>query len=272
MTALISGRRLFEAAVSEDDRRVSASSDQGAYPPSDRRASASFEFTREGEEKDSSPVSPSKTTAALAQTEEEETPNLELEEARSTARPEPEPAPDSTTESPEQPTLTNGCPTDDEPEIRAEPHRAEQPVAPVVEFSFGRLVRAYPHPAGGHGVEHPAYRPHARAVWSKLTAPQKQDATRAAPNAPGKEWLGHWLDSGRETGRFEIVEQRADVPRVWVRTDTPQWAAWDHYHRAEGRRSPTTQHRVDGKLQTGWMHASEWPPSLENVERVGGVQ
>ncbi len=116
------------------------------------------------------------------------------------------------------------------------------------------------------------YQPHARAAWGKLTAPQKQDAARAAPNAPGKDWLGHWLNDGRETGKFEIVEQRADLPRVWVRRDTPQWVAWVKDYGTKGRRPQTTQHRVDGELQTGWWFASEWPPSLDNAERVGGVQ
>jgi hypothetical protein len=129
-------------------------------------------------------------------------------------------------------------------------------------------VRDYPHPPGAHGVGRPAYYPHARGVWGKLTTEQKQLALRAAPHAPGKEWLGHWLNSGRETGKFEIAEQHAVAPRVWVRKGTPQWAAWV----ADGRRPLTTQHRVDGHLETGWMFESEWPAGLKAIERVEGVQ
>jgi hypothetical protein len=117
-------------------------------------------------------------------------------------------------DSTEQPTLPNGCPRDDEPKIRAEPDSARQAAAPVFEFSLGFLMRDYPHPPGGHGIEHGAYRAHARTAWGKLTTGQKQAAVRAAPHAPGKEWLGHWLDSGREIGKFDIVEQRAVAPRV----------------------------------------------------------
>jgi hypothetical protein len=200
---------------------------------------------------------------------EGETLGPELQEATFAAPPEPAPLPYGTSDDTEQPTLLNGCPNGRERDVRA---RAARATAPVVEFSFARLVRDYPHPQGGHGVECPAYYPHARGVWGKLPTAQKQDAVRAARHAPGKEWLGHWLDSGREAGKFEVVELRAVVPRVWVRKDTPQWAAWVDYHRAEGRRSPTTQHRVDGELQTGWMFKTEWPPpSLDNAERVGGV-
>jgi hypothetical protein len=129
-------------------------------------------------------------------------------------------------------------------------------------------VRDYPHPQGGRGIECPAYYPHARGVWSKLTTEQKHDAVRAASHAPGKEWLGHWLNSGREMGKFEIAEQRVAVaPRVWVRMGTPQWAAWV----ADGRRPLTTQHRVDGELETGWMFESEWPPNFNFVQRDGGA-
>jgi hypothetical protein len=180
--------------------------------------------------------------------------------------------PHGTRDNTEHPTLPNGCPRDDEPDVRAEPDRAERATAPVVEFSFARLMREYPHPPGDRGVERPAYHPHARTAWSKLTIEETQVAVRAAPHAPGKEWLGHWLNSGRETGKFEVVEQRTAVLRVWVRKDTPQWAAWVDYYRADGRRPQTTQHRVNGEPETGWMFESEWPPRLENVLRAGGVR
>lgn len=92
-----------------------------------------------------------------------------------------------------------------------------------------------------------------------------------ASKAPGKDWLGHWLDGGRETGKFAIVEQDAVVPRVWAQKDTPQWAAWVDYYRANGRPPPTTQHRVNGELQTGWMFASEWPPGDDGAKSSGGA-
>jgi hypothetical protein len=201
---------------------------------------------------------------------EEETLDLELEEARSAARAEPAPTSGSTTESTERPEPPDGCPREDEPEVRVEPDRAEQAPAPVLEFGFARLMRDYPHPTGGHGIDHRAYCPHARAAWGKLAISQKQDAARAASNAPGKEWLGHWLDGGRETGKFQIVEQRAGVPRVWVCRGTPQWAAWVDYCRTNRRPLLETDRLVNGDRQTGWMFESEWPPGLTNAERVGG--
>jgi hypothetical protein len=199
---------------------------------------------------------------------EEETLVSEVQEAAFTAPPKPSPMPYGASDSAEQPTPPNCCPSGHEPDVRAHPARAERPTVPVVEFSFACLVRDYPHPPGAHGVGHPAYYPHARGVWGKLTTEQKQAALRSAAHAPGKEWLGHWLNGARETGKFEITEQRAVAPRVWVRKDTPQWAAWV----ADGWRPLTTQHRVDGELETGWMLETEWPPGVGNVERVGGVQ
>jgi hypothetical protein len=182
----------------------------------------------------------------------------ELREATATAPPEPGLEPHGPSE---QPTPPNGCPSG----LRAQPARAKRALAPVVEFGFTRLMRVYRHPRGG--VDRPAYEPHARGFWGKLTPKQKHDAVCAAPYAPGKQWLGYWLDSGRETGKFEIVEQSAAAPRVWVRKDTPQWAAWV----ADGRCPLTTQHRVDGELETGWMFESEWPPNFNFVQRDGGV-
>jgi hypothetical protein len=183
------------------------------------------------------------------------------------APPERSPTPYRASNSTEQQMLPNGCRSGHGPDVRAQPARADRATAPVVEFSFARLVHDYPHPLGAHGVECPAYYPHAQGVWSKLTPNQKQDAVHAAPRAPGKIWLGRWLNNGRETGKFEIVEHSA-AQRVWVRKDTPQWAAWV----SAGRRPLTTQHRVDGELETGWMFETEWPPDVGNVERVGGVQ
>ncbi len=190
--------------------------------------------------------------------------DLELHKASSTASPEPAPTPSSTTKRIEQPTPPNGYPRIGEPEVRAS-DSAEQGAAPVVELSFARLMRDYPHPPGGHGVERRAYFPHARGIWGKLTTEQKRNAVHAAAHAPGREWLGHWLDNGRETGKFEVVEERAVVQRVWVRKDTPQWIAWEDDYGAKGQRPLTTEHRVDGELQTGWMFESEWPPGFGRV-------
>jgi len=211
--------------------------------------------------------SPTPKAGATGPMREGETLAADLQQGTITATPEPASTPRRADNSTEQATHANGCPGGYESEVRAQPARAEPATAPVVEFSFARLVRDYPHPQGGRGIECPAYYPHARGVWSKLTTEQKHDAVRAASRAPGKEWLGHWLNGARETGKFEITEQRAVAPRVWVRKDTPQWAAWV----AAGRRQLTTQRRVDGELQTGWMFESEWPPNFNFVQRDGGA-
>jgi hypothetical protein len=47
----------------------------------------------------------------------------------------------------------------------------------------------------------------ARRAWRALSDAQKAEAINAAPHAPGKIWLGHWLDDARETGVFEILKQ-----------------------------------------------------------------
>jgi len=135
----------------------------------------------------------------------------------------------------------------------------EQSTPRMIEFSFERLMRDYPHPPGADEIA--AYRPTARAAWRKLTPEQKQEAVGAVPSASGKDWLGHWLNDGHETGHFEILQRPAVVPRVWVRQGTPQWDAWVSFLRRTRRTPPTTQHRVDGELQTGWMFESEWPPA-----------
>jgi hypothetical protein len=217
------------------------------------------------QERDSPTPYPAPAAAPEAPPREGELLDLDLQEASSTGEPGSAPTSDSSTTSTEKPG------PHDEPDIRAEPDNTGQAGAPVVEFSFARLMRGYPHPPGGCGIEHEAYRGHARNAWNILTPAQKHDAERAAPNAPGKEWLGHWLNSGRETGKFEIVDQRAVVPRVWVRKDTRPWEAWVKHYGANGRRPLTTQQRIGGELQTGWWFASEWPPSVENAERVGGM-
>jgi hypothetical protein len=222
---------LHEKPLFEADRthyRASASGENRTSASSDHRARAPSNSKKEEAKKDSSPVSSCKVGPAA-----QIGPQVEGE-------------------------------LFDCDEIQDEPNAASR----VVEISFARLLRDYPHPPSSQ--EHRAYRPHARTAWSKLTPAQKASAVRAATNAPGKEWLGHWLDSGRETGKFEVVEQCAVVARMWVRHGTPQWAAWVKHYGANGRQPPTTQHRVNGELQTGWMFESEWPPGFEHVDVDGG--
>jgi hypothetical protein len=43
--------------------------------------------------------------------------------------------------------------------------------------------------------------------------------------------------------------------KVFIEIDTPQWAAW-----LKVRRSPQTDHRVEGRIRRGWWFDSEWPP------------
>ena len=234
-----------------------------------RSAEPSSNNLQEGDFPTPYPAPKTEPTAPLG---EEDKHGLEILEATFAAPPEPSSTAYGTSDRPKKLTLPDGCPTGQEPRPRAQSAETERGTAPVVEFNFACLVRDYPHPPSSHGAERPAYYPHARSVWAKLTIQQKQCAVRAAASAPGKEWLGHWLDRGRETGNFEIVEQPPEARRVWVSKGTPQWFAWIDYYRAEGRRPLTAQHRVDGKMQTGWMFDTEWPPGAENGVCVGGAQ
>jgi hypothetical protein len=277
---VLDGRPLFEVALTSEQVRDAVvtlrwdGDDTGtAVPPQEARAvhggrnERSAESSRNNPQERSSPTPyPAPTAAPTGPRGEGGMLDPELQEASSSTPREPAPTPSNPTESAEQPAPPNGCPRNGEPEVRAT-DSAEQ--APVVELSFTRLMRDYPHPPDGHGVERRAYFPHARGIWGKLTTEQKRNAVHAALYAPGKEWLGHWLDNGRETGKFEVIEQRAVVQGVWVRKDTPQWVAWEEDYGAKAQRPLTTQHRVDGELQTGWMFESEWPPGFENIERVG---
>jgi hypothetical protein len=161
----------------------------------------------------------------------------------------------------------------DQPQVHSQTELAQGASGSIGACSFGRLLRDYPHPPGPHGLEHGAYRGHARGVWNKLTIEQRQASVRAAGSAPGKDWLGHWLDEGRETGNFEVMKQRIPESRVWVRQGTPAWEAWEECYGANGRRVQTTQHRIDGELQTGWFFESEWPPGYEElIGRTGAAR
>ena len=117
-------------------------------------------------------------------------------------------------------------------------------------------------------MEIPAYYPHARKAWNKLSNEQKQSAQLTVQKASGERWLGYWLDDGRETGEFRVARD-TDGARVWLREGTPEFEAWRENYRANGRRLPTIQHRVGGQLQTGWMFESEWPPNFNFVQRDG---
>jgi hypothetical protein len=141
--------------------------------------------------------------------------------------------------------------------------------APSSQPSFARLFDAYPHPPGA--VEIPAYYPHARKAWNKLSTEQKQSAVQAAPDAPGDRWLGNWLDDGREMAKFKVAARDSGRARVWVREGTPEFEAWRENYRANGRHLPTVQRRVGGQLQTGWMFESEWPPNSNFVQHDGGA-
>jgi hypothetical protein len=161
---------------------------------------------------------------------------------------------------------------------QARPHQADgmqsttaeaSASAPSSQSSFARLFDDYPHPPGA--VEIPAYYPHARKAWNKLSNEQKQSAQLTAQKAPGERWLGHWLDDGRETGEFRVADRHTDEARVWVREGTPEFEAWRENYRANGRRLPTIQHRVGGQLQTGWMFESERPPTSKKVCVGGGA-
>jgi hypothetical protein len=140
--------------------------------------------------------------------------------------------------------------------------------APSSQASFARLFDDYPHPPGA--VEIPAYYPHARKAWNRLSTEQKQSAQLTVQKASGERWLGYWLDDGRETGEFKVTARHTGEARVWVREGTTEFEAWRENYRANGRRVPTMQHRVGGQLQTGWMFASEWPPNIKPVQRDGG--
>jgi hypothetical protein len=140
-------------------------------------------------------------------------------------------------------------------------HRAERAA------SFSRLLNAYPHPRGQR--ERDPYEPHALSAWLKLNDAQKAEAIVAAPHAPGKIWLGHWLNDARETGIFDTLKQATARLRVWVSEGTPQHAAWAEHYRSRGCRLPRTQHRIAGELRAGWMFESEWPPNSNFVQPDG---
>jgi len=252
MAPLLGGKPIFAAG----DNRATTSSQQKARMPSDKRASSPPNL-KEGQENDSSPIGSLKSAERLAATP--------MEEERKADGRRPTSAQDTSRDA-----RARSAPAGAQPQGTDEAEIAERTPASILSLGFAHLMRKYPHPPGSPGIEHPGYRAHARVAWKKLSTQQQQDALGAAPKAPRNEWVGHWLDNGRETGNFEIVEQPTEVRRVWVSKGTPQWFAWVDFLCAEGRRLLTTQHRVDGEMQTGWMFETVWPPRLENAERVGG--
>ncbi len=239
MAALLHGRPLFEPNVADHGSSVSAIN--GMRVSADDRTRASSNLNGEEAQKYTSPVGPSKTgTSETPTVQEEDSKVAELKPEGACSQSDPHP--------------WNGNARGDSAGRAA---------------SFARLLNDYPHPRSQR--ENPAYEPVARRAWGALSDAQKAEAIDAAPHARGKIWLGHWLDDARETGIFEILKQPAAGPRVWVSEATPQHAAWTEHYRSRGHRLPTTQHRVNGELQTGWMFESEWPPDFNFVQRDGGA-
>jgi hypothetical protein len=240
MVALLDERPLF--AEVEDEHRVSPSAEYRTPTSPDHRATASFNSKEEELKKDSSPVGPSDTSRRETPVAKEEESNFEeLNSGGRCSQHDPRPCA----------TKANSSKTGDDGAV-----------------AFAQLMRVYPHPRGQR--EKPAYEPMARRAWGALSNAQKAEAIDAAPYARGKTWLGHWLNDARETGIFELMKQPAAGPPVWVSENTPQHAAWTEYYRSRGPHLPTTQHRVNGELRTGWFFESEWPPKFKLVQRGGG--
>jgi hypothetical protein len=101
------------------------------------------------QEGDSPTPCPAPKAGATGPLRDGETLAAHLHQVTFMAPPEPASTPRRAGNSTEQPTLANRCPIGYESEVRAQPARAEPATAPVVEFSFARLVRDYPHPQGG---------------------------------------------------------------------------------------------------------------------------
>jgi hypothetical protein len=237
MVALLDGKPLF--AEVDNDHRPSASAEYRTPASPKYRATASSNSKEEELKKDSSPVGPSnRKTWETPTTQEEEG---DLDELRTEG------------------TCSQAAPD----QLKGNP-RSHSPGGAA---TFARLVSLYPHPRGQR--ERDPYEPHALSAWRKLNDAQKAEAIVAAPHAPGKIWLGHWLNDARETGIFDTVKQTTAGPRVWVSEGTPQHAAWAEYYRSRGCHLPRTQHRIAGELRTGWMFESEWPPNFNFVQPDG---
>jgi hypothetical protein len=236
MAAILHGRLLFEPNSADD--RSSASDRNRTRMSSENRTQMSSNLLVEEAQKYNSPVGPSETGTWQMSTPQEE--DSRVDDLK-----------------------TAGTCSQNASDSQLQHHSAGR------EASFVRLLRDYPHPAGQR--RHPAYEPVARRAWRALSDAQKTEAIDAAPNAPGKIWLGHWLDDGRETRIFKSLKQPAARPRAWISENTPQHAAWTEHYRSLGRRLPTTQHRVGGELRSGWMFESEWPPDFDFTQRDGGA-
>ena len=241
MVALLDERPLF--AEVDDEHRVSPSAEYRTPTSPDHRATASSNSREEGLKKDSSPVDPFDTSRRGTPVAKEEETNFdELNSGGGCSQDDPRPSA----------TKANSRNTGDDGAV-----------------AFAELMKVYPHPRGQR--ENPAYEPMARRAWGALSDAQKAEAIDAAPHAPGKIWLGHWLNDARETGIFEITE--AALPpaaRVGLRRHAAT-CSMDRAYRSRGRRLPTTQHRINGELRTGWMFESEWPPNFNFVQRDGGA-
>jgi hypothetical protein len=236
MTALYEGRPLFPENAGTGSP---TSYGKGTRMSSPNRTQASSNLNGEEAQNYTSPVGPSKRrTWETPTTEEEERDLDELRTEGTCSQAELNPS--------------KGNPRSDGAERAA---------------SFSRLLSDYPHPPCQR--EKPAYEPMARRAWAALSDAQKAAAIDAAPHAPGKSWLGHWLNDARETGIFDTVKQATAGPRVWVSEGTPQHTAWAEHYRSRGRCLPRTQHRIAGELRTGWMFESEWPPNFNFVQPDG---
>jgi hypothetical protein len=246
MIPLLDGCPLFQEIDCTAHDRATASSGQGARTSSDERASVSSNLKGE-EVQDSSPVAPSAAEAVESAPKEEE-----IKSGRGAVNGADRPSRGITP--PDLPTLEK---------LETSASIVGATSGSAIDASFAELMRLYPHPAGQR--QRSAYVPHALARWRTLSDAEKGEAARAAPTAPGNVWVGHWLDRGRESGNFEVVELQHAADRVWVPVGTPQWKAWEEYYRAKGRRPQTVHRHVGSELQTGWMFETEWPPVVKQA-------
>ena len=254
MVPLLSGSPLFDRIGLVNNQRTCATSMHRTSASSDQGTQAPSNSCEEESKKDSSSVGPS-ASASTDPSPPSEVEEIDLEEIEIGAS-----AASQQAQSRSSTCRPSGVKLDED----------TQPSSKVVNFGFARLMSDYPHPPGQ--LERGAYEPHARRACAELSPAQVAEATRAARQAPGKKWLGHWLNDGRETGKFEVLEEPVAVvgaPQVWVAQDTPQWAAWVEQDRANGRCRPKTQYCVQGEMQTGWWFESEWPSGAKGAKCSG---
>jgi len=70
----------------------------------------------------------------------------------------------------------------------------------------------------------------------------------------------------RERGVVQLKREGSFLHgKLFIKAETPQWEAWQKV-----KRTPQTDHRVDGKLERGWRFPAEWPQkpaSFGDLER-----